>query len=345
MPVHSIHYKIADSAKISSSAHIEAKELNIGKDAIIEDDVSLIGEKIFIGDGTRIRKGTHTVSSDKVKLNELNIGDFSDIWENCKIYVPKLIIGDYAILQDGVRMQGHLPLQIGHNFWVGSEAILNSSGGLNIGNNVGIGARSEIYSHGYHGELLEGCKINTVAPVNIGDDTWLTGSVYVSPGVNIGNKSIVLFQSNVTKDIPPNVLARGNPAKVVDNFVPYSNPSLPEKINLMSQFLKEFYEGLKQQGYLLQTKEESSDIPDILNSEDYSFRVILEETSKPREFKNSLDTLLINGDSSGKIDFGTGISHFSLLDKHYTKNKTLAEILFMKHMVPLKARFTPYEAK
>lgn len=52
-------------------------------------------------------------------------------------------------------------------------------------------------------------------PVVIGDDVWIGGSVTINPGVTIGNNSIIGSGSVVTKDIPSNVIAAGNPAKVI----------------------------------------------------------------------------------------------------------------------------------
>ena len=338
---------VDNSAKVSKRAYIEAANLYIGKDVIIEDGVSLAGEKIYVCDGTRIRRGVNVVSSRKINLESLSLGDFCDVWENCKIYLPKLSIGDYATVQDGVRFQGHLPLSIGHNFWVGSDAILNSSGGLTIGNNVGIGARSEIYSHGYHGELLEGCVVNSIAPVTIGNDVWLTGSVYVSPGVTIGDRAIVLFQSNVTKDVLPNSLARGNPAKVVEVFSSYKNLDIQEKLNLRSNFLGEFGRDLnKYSGYTIDTRQDASSREDVLSTRDYQFKILL--TQDPKTVISNIegsssDVLLITVANASSVKFGNRVTHFSLTDKLYTKMKTPAEVIFMKYMVPLKARFTPLD--
>lgn len=52
-------------------------------------------------------------------------------------------------------------------------------------------------------------------PVTIGDDVWLGGRVIVCPGVRIGSGSVIGAGSVVTRDIPPGVLAAGNPCRVV----------------------------------------------------------------------------------------------------------------------------------
>ena len=53
------------------------------------------------------------------------------------------------------------------------------------------------------------------APITIGDDVWIGGGAIVCPGVSIGNNAVIGAGSVVTKDIPANVVAAGNPARVI----------------------------------------------------------------------------------------------------------------------------------
>lgn len=52
-------------------------------------------------------------------------------------------------------------------------------------------------------------------PIAIGEDTWIGGSVIICPGVSIGARSVIGAGSVVTKNIPPDVFAAGNPCKVI----------------------------------------------------------------------------------------------------------------------------------
>lgn len=58
-------------------------------------------------------------------------------------------------------------------------------------------------------------KLEAGKPITIGDNVWLGGGVIVCPGVSIGENSVVGSGAVVTKDIPANVVAVGNPARVV----------------------------------------------------------------------------------------------------------------------------------
>ena len=52
-------------------------------------------------------------------------------------------------------------------------------------------------------------------PITIGDDVWIGGHVSILPGVTVGNNDIIGAGSVVTKDIPDNVIAVGNPCRVL----------------------------------------------------------------------------------------------------------------------------------
>lgn len=58
-------------------------------------------------------------------------------------------------------------------------------------------------------------KLEAAQPITIGDNVWLGGGVIVLPGVTIGDNSVIGAGSVVTKDIPADVVAVGNPARVV----------------------------------------------------------------------------------------------------------------------------------
>ncbi|TDE91471.1 sugar O-acetyltransferase [Occultella glacieicola] len=58
-------------------------------------------------------------------------------------------------------------------------------------------------------------RLEAARPITIGDNVWLGGGVIVCPGVSIGDDSVIGAGAVVTKDIPPGVVAVGNPARVI----------------------------------------------------------------------------------------------------------------------------------
>ena len=65
----------------------------------------------------------------------------------------------------------------------------------------------------YHLERATGLEYGK--PIHIGEDMWIGGSVVICPGVSIGHRSVIGAGSVVTKDIPADVIAAGNPCKVI----------------------------------------------------------------------------------------------------------------------------------
>ncbi len=87
---------------------------------------------------------------------------------------------------------------------------------VEIGANALIGPNLGIYpvNHAIDAEerINGGCSAK---PVYIGKNVWLGGDVKILAGVTIGDNAIVGAGSVVTKDVPPNVIAAGNPCKVL----------------------------------------------------------------------------------------------------------------------------------
>lgn len=77
---------------------------------------------------------------------------------------------------------------------------------VSIGDNTVIGRNSALLTH---------CPIKGARPCSVGKNVWIGFGVIVLPGVTIGDNCIIGAGSVVTKDIPPNSIAAGNPARVL----------------------------------------------------------------------------------------------------------------------------------
>ena len=86
---------------------------------------------------------------------------------------------------------------------------------VTIGDNVFFAPNVQIYTanHPLEAELRK--TLENALPISIGDDCWIGGNSVICPGVTIGKGCVIGAGSVVTKDIPDNSLAVGNPAKVI----------------------------------------------------------------------------------------------------------------------------------
>jgi UDP-3-O-[3-hydroxymyristoyl] glucosamine N-acyltransferase len=132
--------------------------------------------ELSIGKGTYISPKA-TIRGLKGSAKKIIIGDQCYIGDNVQIILDEFSLGDYCTIHHDTNIHGYNPASIGHNAWIGQYCILDSIGGLTIGNNVGIGAHSQLWSHIKYGDELQGCNFKSEKPLILEDDVWLVGHV------------------------------------------------------------------------------------------------------------------------------------------------------------------------
>jgi acetyltransferase-like isoleucine patch superfamily enzyme len=171
-----------------------------------------VGKGVFIHPSAKIQSVKGNWVLDGVRGKSIKIGDHTYIGERVQIMVDEFEIGDYGKIHHDTNIHGYKPCKIGHNAWIGQFCIIDSIGGVTIGDNFGMGAHSQLWSHMKYGDTLAGCKWNRVDEVTIGNDVWLVGHV-IYCGVNAADKSMALVGSVVTQDMEENCVYAGVPAK------------------------------------------------------------------------------------------------------------------------------------
>lgn len=105
-------------------------------------------------------------------------------------------------------------IEIGEGFYSNHNLVILDWAKVKIGRDVMFGPNCGIYTVGHPLEASEREK-HLAAPIIIGDNVWLGGNVIVLAGVTIGDNAVIGAGSVVTKDIPSNTLAVGNPCRVL----------------------------------------------------------------------------------------------------------------------------------
>ena len=109
---------------------------------------------------------------------------------------------------------GH-PIRLGEGVFINAGATFLDSGGISIGARTKIGPDCKLYTPQHPLDYMDRRRpIERGLRIEIGEDCWLGGNVTVCPGVKIGDRSIIGAGSVVVDDIPDDVLAAGNPARV-----------------------------------------------------------------------------------------------------------------------------------
>ncbi len=106
--------------------------------------------------------------------------------------------------------------EIGENFFANYNLVILDCAKVTIGDNVLIAPNVGIYTAGHPIVAQQRNKCLEYAyPITIGNNVWIGGGVQICPGVTIGDNSVIGAGSVVTKDIPANVVACGNPCRVI----------------------------------------------------------------------------------------------------------------------------------
>jgi len=143
-----------------------------------------------------------------------------------KVPNTKIIIGDNCIFNSNLqastiynrtcsfltnRSNFIATLEIGNNCGF-SGTVIGAFRSIKIGDNVMCGANTFIFDGDFH---LDDPRVGDPRPIIIEDNVWLGINSIVMKGVSIGKNSIIGANSVVVKDIPANVIAAGNPCRVI----------------------------------------------------------------------------------------------------------------------------------
>lgn len=166
----------------------------------------------------------------KLKTHTLNI-DFNGLYEDQteeRNAILKQILGE---LNEGVFLQGPITFHYGIHTKIGKGTFINfnftcqDDAEVTIGENCNFGPNVTIVtplhpmlaSERKNIRLPDGSekRLCWAKPVHIGNDCWLGANVVVCPGVTIGDNCVIGAGSVVTRSVPANTFAAGNPCKVI----------------------------------------------------------------------------------------------------------------------------------
>ena len=165
--------------------------------------------------------GGEELSRD-VKKSRMIARLFNNTTEEQKIYRKELIkdlfesTSENFYIEPPFRCDYGCNISIGENFYANFDCIILDVAKVKIGNNVFFAPRVNIFTAGHPIDPdVRNTLLEFGTPVTIGDNVWVGGNTVINPGVTIGNNVVIGSGSVVTKDIPDNVIAVGNPCRVL----------------------------------------------------------------------------------------------------------------------------------
>ena len=182
-----------------------------------EKDKMLAGELYFASDPELVSERLHARQLTK-QLNDSN-PDESALRES----ILSKLIGEKG---KNFLIEPPFYCDYGYNIKAGDDVFFNFNcvvldiTPVTLGNRVLVAPNVQFYAATHPTDFKErGSLAEFGKPITIGDDVWIGGSSVICPGVTIGSRAIIGAGSVVTKDIPEDVIAAGNPCKVIRKLV------------------------------------------------------------------------------------------------------------------------------
>ena len=134
-------------------------------------------------------------------------------------------VGEQVFIRPPLWMDYGYQTTIGPRTFINYNAVILDVGRVTIGADVQIGPNVQLLTptHPLDPEIRRQA-LEAQRPITIEDNVWLGGGVIVCPGVTIGRDTVVGAGAVVTRDLPPGVLAVGNPARVVRSLTDQHEP-------------------------------------------------------------------------------------------------------------------------
>jgi maltose O-acetyltransferase len=152
------------------------------------------------------------------KLLEILNSNLDDQDSNVKEILQQLLpnTGKDLILQPPFFCDYGSNIQIGDQVFMNFNCIILDVMKVTIGSRSMLGPNVQIYTATHplnHKERASGLEY--AKPIFIGKDVWIGGGAIINPGVSIGDRTVIGAGSVVTKDLPSDVFAAGNPCRII----------------------------------------------------------------------------------------------------------------------------------
>jgi len=148
------------------------------------------------------------------RLNQLEPDNFKEKSEILSLIFNCL--GKNVFIELPFRCDYGYNISIGKNFFANYNCTFLDSASIKIGDHVLFGPNVSLYTSGHPIDVENRKKLFQFAkPIIIENNVWIGGNTVVNPGVTIGENSVIGAGSVVTKSIPANVVAAGNPCKII----------------------------------------------------------------------------------------------------------------------------------
>jgi acetyltransferase-like isoleucine patch superfamily enzyme len=147
-------------------------------------------------------------------LNRLTYDDLNEVRALFSELIGKQLDDSFSLIPP-FYTTGGVDINIGRNVFINQNCTFYDLGGLDIADDVMIGPNVSIITSGHPIEPSRRREGVIAKPIVIERNVWIAAGATIIGGVTVGENSVIAAGSVVTKDVPPNTLVGGNPARVI----------------------------------------------------------------------------------------------------------------------------------
>jgi len=177
------------------------------------------------GDGTRIIPRRTPESAEMVAsvrramaitpvLNRLTFEDADQIRAVFSDLIGSKVDDGFSLIPPFYTTGGE-NIRVGRNVFINQNCTMYDLGGIDVGDDVMIGPNVSIITSGHPLEPSQRRAFVIAKPIVIERNVWIAAGATIIGGVTIGENSVVAAGAVVTRDVPPNNLVGGNPARII----------------------------------------------------------------------------------------------------------------------------------
>jgi acetyltransferase-like isoleucine patch superfamily enzyme len=148
------------------------------------------------------------------RINRLTFDDAAQVRTLFSELIGKQLDDGFLLIPPFYATGGN-EMRIGRNVFINQNCTFYDLGGIDIADEVMIGPNVSIITSGHPLEPSQRRSVTTGKPIVIERNVWIAAGATIIGGVTIGENSVVAAGSVVTKDVPADTLAGGNPARVI----------------------------------------------------------------------------------------------------------------------------------